>query len=451
MMKNTKKIFAFVLFVSIAMTLCPMVLAEQDIGFSAVDNFDSLELTDDVFNKYPNASLGQTSEVFGQSTNTQKGFNITEAEGPDGKVSKVLEITNRNGDYVILPFASSFIHKEGMVTQLSYDIRFTKLPGDNPTDKARTGTAFLRFGSNGFKNAGQDSILTAPGGASITMQKDFWYKMVGKVNTDGRLTVYLLDAKSGDILIEAETSKTFGADSEIDIKAAYLQATNTVLADGTKIYITCQIDNAEVIQYDPSTPPEISSASIENGETEVIRNKALTLNFNQGLAPDSYVTLTSEKGDEVNLNVSASAFGKLTISFNELLERKTEYTLSLAGVKNENNVAFEADDITFTTEDLHIWNEIEILSVSAGDATQISFTLSDIYGYPTFSGMVMAAAYEGGKMTGIDIVELDEASTESELTKSFNIGSISDQTEIQLMLLDKVYGPVPLASGTCAG
>ena len=61
--------------------------------------------------------------------------------------------------------------------------------------------------------------------------------------------------------------------------------------------------------------------------------------------------------------------------------------------------------------------------------------------------MVMAAAYTDGKMTGLDIVELTEVSTESEITRSFDIGSVSAGTEIQLMLLDNKYHPIPLASG----
>ena len=84
-----------------------------------------------------------------------------------------------------------------------------------------------------------------------------------------------------------------------------------------------------------------------------------------------------------------------------------------------------------------------------GDTTQISFRLSDIYSYPTFSGMVMAAAYEGEKMTGLDLLELNEVATECVLTKEFNIKSTAE-SEIQLMLLDKENGPVPLANGKFA-
>ncbi len=448
MIKYSKRILAFLMCLAVAMTFCPMVLAESESGFSVMDNFDSLEIADTAFAKYPNESLGQTSDVFIPSSNTQKGFKIVETEGADGNITNVLEVMNSNADYVNLPFSDSFVHQDGLVTQFSYDIKFTKVPGDHPASRQMTGTLFFKYGGNGFKNNGQDSVLTAPGNSSsITLEKNLWYTLIGKVGADGKLSTYLLDAKTGDALLETETSKRFTDGGAFGLTAISFQPNNGVLADNTKVYIACQIDNAKVVQYDPTMPPEIASASIENGETEVIRNKTLTFNFNQGLASDSYVTLTSENDDVIGCSVSASAFGKLTVSFDELLERKTTYTLSLAGVKNESNVAYEAESITFTTEDLHIWNDVEILSVSAEDTTQISFTLSDIYGYPTFSGMVMAAAYEGGKMTGLDLVELSDVSTESELTKSFNIGSISAGAEIQLMLLDKENGPIPLASG----
>ncbi|MBR5156854.1 MAG: Ig-like domain-containing protein [Clostridia bacterium] len=450
-MKYSKKVLAFVLCLAIATALCPMVCADETGAFSVVDNFDSLDITDTAFAKYPNGSLGQTSDVFIQDSKNQKGFKIVETEGVDGNTTKALEIANTNGDWVYLPFSDSFIHRDGLVTQFSYDVKFTKIPGDNPTPDARSATFFLYGGSNGFKNNGQTNVLTAPdNNSSITLEKNLWYTLVCKIGADGKLSTYLLNTQTGDAMLETATNKKFADGSAFGLNAIQFRANGATVADGTKVYITCQIDNAKVVQYDPAMPPEISSASIENGETEVIRNEKLTFNFNQGLAPDSYVTLTSENEDVIGCSVSASAFGKLTVSFDELLERNTTYTLSLSGVKNESNVACEAESIVFKTEDLHIWNDVEILSVSSGDTTQISFILSDIYSYPTFSGMVMAAAYEGGKMTGIDIVELANVLTESELTKSFDIGTVSSQTEIQLMLLDKEYGPLPLASGKTA-
>lgn len=447
-MKYSKKVLAFVLCLAIATLLCPMACADETSGFSVVDNFDSLDITATAFAKYPNESLGQTSDVFIQDSKNQKGFKIVETEDVAGNITKALEIANTNGDWIYLPFSDSFVHQDGLVTQFSYDIKFTKIPGDNPTPDVRNATFFLYGGSNGFKNNGQTSVLTAPDNVgSITLEKNLWYTLVCKIGADGKLSTYLLNTQTGDAMLETATTKRFADGSAFGFNAIQFRANGAVLADDTKVYITCQIDNAKVVQYDPTMPPVISSASIENGETEVIRNKTLTFNFNQGLAPDSYVTLTSENEDVIGCSVSASTFGKLTVSFNELLERNTTYTLSLAGVKNESGVAYGAENITFTTEDLHIWNDVEILSVSAGDTTQISFTLSDTYGYSKFTGMVMAAAYEGGKMTGLDIVELSDALTESELTKSFDIGSISAGTEIQLMLLDKEYRPIPLASG----
>ena len=352
-MRYAKKIAALIVCIIVLTSLCPLVFAESNSGISVSDNFDSLELTDAVFNKYPNASLGQTSTVFTQSSNTQKSFKIVEAEGVGGDISKVLEVANTDGDYVTLPFSNDIIHRAGIVTQVSYHIRFTKLPGDNPAPKDKVGTTFFSFGGDGFKNAGRDNNFKAPaGGNSITLQKDFWYKIVGKIDIDGKLTTYLLNAENEEILLEQVTSKTFADGSAFGFSALHLQPNASTLADGTKAYITCQIDNAEVIQYDPGTPPQLSVASIKHNDTNVIRNRALIFNFNQELSEDSDITLVSESGDEVNCSISVNAFGKLIVNFNELLERKTTYVLSLGEVKNTNGVACIEESITFTTEDL---------------------------------------------------------------------------------------------------
>lgn len=447
-MKCSKKILAFVLCLSVAISLCPMMCFAADGEGSYSDNFDTLDLESTAFNKYPNTSLGQTSEVFMQDSKSQKGFKIVETEGVDGKTTKALEISNTTGDWLYLPFSDSFVHTKGMVTQLSYDVKFTKLPSDNDKFAGRSANFMVYGGSNGFVNDGNSDDLAAPAGAGdITLEKEVWYKIVSRIGADGKLTSYLLNAKTGAVLLEAPTTKVFTDGAAFKPNAIQFRANGTVFDDGTKVYITCQIDNAKVVQYNSATPPAISSAPIQDGATDVIRNKALTFQFNQGLSKDSVVKITSTDDPDATCKTSADVFGNLTVSFPNMLKRKATYTLSFEGVKNENGVACTEESITFTAEDLHIWNDVEISSVSAGTTTEISFTLSDVYGYPDFTGIVMAAAYEDGKMIGLDIVELNAASTETKLTKSFDIGSVSAGTEIQLMLLDNIYYPVPLASG----
>lgn len=447
-MKCSKNILAFVLCFTVVITLCPMI-GSANGGFSVIDNFDTLEVTSSAFNKYPNSSLGQTSEVFMQDSRAERGYKIVETTGVDGNTTKALETFNTNGDYLYLPFLNTFVHKDGFVTQYSFDIKFTKLPGDNPAAYKLEYVNFFMFDhNNSFRNDGQTSELNTPGGQT-TIAKDVWYTFVGKINADGKLSMYMLDAATGEVLHEADTYKTFSDGGSFAVNAIRFQPHryDMILNDGTTVYVTCQIDNAKVVQYDADTPPAITSASVENGQNGVMRNEVLTFNFSQGLSEDSTVILTSDDDPDVKWKSTADAFGRLTVSFPEMLKRKTTYTLSFDGVINENDVPCTEESITFTTEDLHIWNDIEISSVASDDTTEISFIISDAYSYPEFSGMVMAAAYTDGKMTGLDIVELTGVSTESELTRSFDIGSVSAGTEIQLMLLDNKYHPIPLASG----
>ena len=123
-MKCSKNILAFVLCFAVAITLCPMI-GSANGGFSVIDNFDTLEVTSSAFNKYPNASLGQTSEVFMQDSRAERGYKIVETTGVDGNTTKALETFNTNGDYLYLPFLNTFVHKDGFVTQYSFDIKFT--------------------------------------------------------------------------------------------------------------------------------------------------------------------------------------------------------------------------------------------------------------------------------------------------------------------------------------
>ena len=215
-------------------------------------------------------------------------------------------------------------------------------------------------------------------------------------------------------------------------------------------YTVVQVDNAEIAIYNPSElPANLTMASIENGASEVSRNAEISFGFDQAVSGD----LILKKGDDtvegVTTDYSATR-EKITLNYGGMLDRNTTYTISFSEILNDGELPCEYPDVTFTTEALHIWNDIEIESTDAdGTKTEITFTLGDCYGYEVVSGGMVAMLYRDSKLIGMDMVVLDNKDITSAVTESFNLRQEPQTGDtVRLMLMDIEESFVPFAVGS---
>ena len=267
-----------------------------------------------------------------------------------------------------------------------------------------------------------------------------WYTSV--VIVDGyNATSYLFD-EDGTQLISA--TKTYA--STATKTGAQIARLDGYILGGTEMYL----DNIEKHVYYPSqTAPVLQKSNVVNGETEVARNSDFEFIFDQDVTGN--VVITDKDGKEVvGVTTTKTAYNKLkvTLADNILLERKQNYTISFAGVKNSKNLTCGSENIAFETEDLHIWDNITVGAVSQNeDKVDVTFTLNDTLGYKLFSGVIMAIRYENGIMKAISSIPLTNEAAGSMITKTFELGTLTENSKIKFMQLDLTNGPVVLATG----
>ena len=467
-MKKFKKTLVLLLSILMIVALCPTGLAAEENTLvinssgaiesygSATYDFEDLTVSDSLVGPFP--AKGTENPVFGTTDDNNAGadMKVVNAIDKNGNETKAMQLTNRTAWPAVSLAAKTITYSTSDIVEFSYDLCFDYLPDVANTHNA--GTAFRIGGRNAFSSSidvgawtsGAQPPVMVHAGTKGYLEEGKWYTVVQRVvshNGSGAVISYILDAQTEEVLITLNqasyNSGLLANGGSLVLYAVQMQR----FAAGETDLPTCLLDNAQLKVYPaPSGSPKVISVNITDGQTGVPRKTEFKLVFDQKITGSAVLTKADGTG-EVYLTTDVSeVFNTITLSYDGMLERNTQYKLSLSGIVNDDYDAC-TEDIIFTTEDLHIWNDIEISSVASGDTTEISFTISDDYNYPEFSGMVMAAAYTDGKMTGLDIVELTEVSTESELTRSFDIGSVSAGTEIQLMLLDNKYHPIPLASG----
>ena len=467
-MKKFKKTLVLLLSILMIVALCPTGLAAEENTLvinssgaiesygSATYDFEDLTVSDSLVGPFP--AKGTENPVFGTTDDNNAGadMKVVNAIDKNGNETKAMQLTNRTAWPAVSLAAKTITYSTSDIVEFSYDLCFDYLPDVANTHNA--GTAFRIGGRNAFSSSidvgawtsGAQPPVMVHAGTKGYLEEGKWYTVVQRVvshNGSGAVISYILDAQTEEVLITLNqasyNSGLLANGGSLVLYAVQMQR----FAAGETDLPTCLLDNAQLKVYPaPSGSPKVISGNITDGQTGVPRKTEFKLGFDQKITGSAVLTKADGTG-EVYLTTDVSeVFNTITLSYDGMLERNTQYKLSLSGIVNDDYDAC-TEDILFTPEDLHIWNDIEISSVASGDTTEISFTISDDYNYPEFSGMVMAAAYTDGKMTGLDIVELTGVSTESELTRSFDIGSVSAGTEIQLMLLDNKYHPIPLASG----
>lgn len=400
------------------------------------------------FSGYPNnADYTMTSDVF-RSIRDGNGFSFGERE----EGNQVLEIFNVNGD--VHHRTRSFMRAANQAVRFSYDIRFVSI------GTTITLNRYLQMVTN---NAGGFTLTASEGTAYVVPFNTYtdvstgfapeinkWYKVVAQVGTDGILTSYFIDADTGEILATSAGSSAFAAaNASVYFRGANFTGTknNNPNNETTKV----QMDNAELIIYNPSNYlPEMTTTSADGDALP--RNIKLTFGFD---LPVKLGTVALKQG-EITVN-GTNAFlsgmdNTLNLTYPGLLERGKEYTVSFDGFTSKDDTPISIGDVTFTTEDLHSWNDVLIDSVTVNSVdntkTDITFNLSEKYSYTVFSGSVLAALYRDGQMIGVDMLTLNNQNVTSAVTKSFTLGtSPAAGDKVMLIQVDTVGNILPLASG----
>ncbi|MBQ8588781.1 MAG: Ig-like domain-containing protein [Clostridia bacterium] len=436
-MKFLKKAGVFLL----ALSLIPSFSALAETSQSYVDNLNKYTTdTTMPWSGYGNATYA--SDVFVQ--NSGNGGFIDADGGPDGTAALKMTQKTDGNNVALKTRTADFGEAEQPVLTHCYDMKIMA----NAADANKN--IFLGGNANGqntmFKITTENDVwkLVDQKGvaSSYAYTLDRWYKVV-MVSSGNGSYAHIIDSETGELVI---SSVDTSAVNMKNFTALYVQPSS-----GTQLF-TVMLDNVILTMYDAANDaPEIVSASVETDSKNVPRNQELTFTFDQELDDSSIVNLTQKDGTPVDgAKTEKTGYNTLTVTYDGILEKGTEYVLSFEGVTN--GAIYSPDSaISFTTEKLHLWNDVEVSSAAANednaDLTDITFTIGDEYGYSVFTGSVMAAVYQDGKMIALDMQPLTNADT-GEITVSFDLGTLPTDAKIGLILLDVEDGPIPLSGGT---
>lgn len=441
-MKLLKKAGALLL----AVSLIPAFSVLAETSYTYTDNLN--KYTEDKtmpFSGYGNATYA--SDVFVQNSGNY-GF-IDADGGADGTAA--LQMTQRtDGNNVNLKTrVLDLSAAEKPIVLFCYDINIMQ-NADN-ADKSITLGGDLYGGSPMFKLTTENGVWKFADAQGVEASYEYtpgrWYKVV-LVTQGADTSAVIIDQTTGEVVISSE--KTYNS-NRTQFNAAYLQSYKP--ADGVTNTCVIMLDNVTLTMYDAANhAPEIVSATVEADDKNMPRNQELTFTFDQELSDNSTVTLAKKDGTPLTVTgvkTTKTLYNTLSVTYNGLLEKGTEYVLSFDGVTN-GKLTCPDSEISFTTEDLHLWNDITVSSAAANKdnaaLTDVTFTIGEKYGYPIFSGSVMAAVYQEGKMIEVDMQPLTDAKT-GEVTVSFELGTVPADAKIGIILLDVENGPIPLAGG----
>lgn len=416
------------------------------------------------FRRFPREDKGQYSDVFAHKNDDDtlvsdiELYRIIEENG-----NKILEMSHQKDDGTVysghlIAKSKSIPYSEGQIVQFSYDIRFTSF-----ATSVKQNDADLRYFCMLREDVGGFSLLETADGAEGSPNKlqnynesssvgflpevGKWYRAIAQVNADGSLTTTLLDTQNDLVLLTNTVADAYASGDKVQFTAIKLWGLKKAVSEGRT---TVQLDNAKLLYYMPGeVAPNVSKANVNSGEVEVKRNIDINFSFDQ---PVSGNLILKKDGETVEgtTTVPNAMRDKLTLNYSGLLERNSQYTVSFAGVVNDGGLSCEYSDVTFTTEDLHVWNDVSISTPSAdGTKTAITFTLDEEYGYEVVSGGMMAMLYRGNKLIGVDMAVLENQDITSAITKSFSLGCQPQTGDtLRLMLVDTAESLVPFAVGS---
>ncbi len=386
------------------------------------------------------------------------GGQIYATAGQDGKA--VLQLSTKMDGNAVSLHTKSLNYSAGHEVLLNAEF-CVKSFGDHPellvdSYRASLGSRvdfsamfiYISYCADGSAGPGVYFVRQDPGGGTkhvlAPCETDVWYSMMVLQTATGR-TIRL--AKPDGTVVFDETLSVAPKATE-NVMVARLAAFKASNAVTTKIDM--QFDNAVLSRIDPTNDiPSCVAASIDDQAKAVKRNQKLAFSFDQRV--NGTPVLLADGVPVGGTSVLQTGPCDIELCYDGLLNKNTTYTVQLSGVTNSAGRACDAADITFTTESLHLWNDIDVLNIAAGsgDNVIVDFSISDTYGYQSFSGAVLAAVYADGMMKAVDMVLLNNASTKDPITESFSLGGLPGEGEtLSLMLLDVDGAPIPLAVGT---
>lgn len=435
-----------------------MIVFGLFFGISASAELAGTPLTDD-FNRftadeprnqgregYPKNA--DESEVFKYDSTYSKNYgasSIKTGAGPDG--STALAVGGLGTDISLM--TKGMNTTGNTVYELSYDVKFSRkntmdICGNSMWNASKP---LFKFTSDGNIEASDDGSTYETAG---TYDANTWYNVT-----------IILDGTNKYGWISDGTNNVYSTVTETTSSAKQISVIHMGYAAAGSTLVT--IDNVKIASYDTTAnKPSCVVSSVEDTADEVQRNVSLNFEFDQAILPSvaigsqaaGAVTLQeTESSNPVTVTCTKTAYNKITVAYTGLLAKDTNYTVAFTGVTNGDLAC--TDTIAFTTEEMHVWNDVTISTVAANtdDATKtdITLTIADEYGYPTFEGMAMAVVYvpypdtELYTMTKADMVSANGATGARTLT--FALGTIPSNAKICVILLDTTYGPIPVASG----
>ncbi len=447
---------------TVACLICLTVLCASIIFPIRKVSAEEMRITEDFNDLTPDESAaysnlfstleGRNFNKIFQATTSASAHNlykIVSDTGADGQQSSMLEIACGAGDYFSLPGKHPL--SSGQIARFYYDINFKEWKDSNLEDSAVPNLQLAYGNACGMSVKGLDAgagdayfnKYKANPAVTYPMELDKWYTVVSEIrykdDTSWKMKTLILDSATGEVLFSGDEGTNWETMISISIGKTSAVGDVRFRMDNVTLYIGTAAD-----------APVVRKASVNNGDSETARNLPLVFDF--ALPVTGEVRLLN--GDEpVAGAVSRSVgYNRISISYNGLLSKNTSYRLSFADVKNSDGIACAQEDIVFTTEDLHLWKDIEVIEASAnGENTDIAFKMCDDFDYPVFSGAIVAAWYRDGVMLGIDLVKKDNFAVGTVITESFSLGGIPAAGDfVQLMQFDTTGSPVPLSCGMLA-
>ena len=410
-----------------------------ETALTLIDDFNTFTTTEGRLNGtigYPKNA--DESDVFAYDATYSKHYGastIKTGAGPDE--STALAVGGMGTDISLMTVSMDTTGP--MVYEFSYDIKFNRL-----NNISLAGNSLWSVSKPLFNLTSDGRIQATSNGSTYedagTYEANEWYKVI-VIRAGSKKYGYFVNSQ-GEAIYSSLSNDSASKSSKVS--AIYMKA-------GVAGNTTGTIDNAKIVSYNPAeNVPSLFSSSVTAGETDVQRNKALTFVFDQEIEEGSEINFIRADGAEITeitgISTEKTFYNTLVINYEGLLDRSTEYILAFGNVGNSELTCTD-EAFSFTTEDLHHWNDIEVSSASTNEElTDITFSIGDEYGYPIFNGSVMAVAYQDGKMLKADIRPLQNVPA-GELSMSFGLGSIPADAKIVLILLDIENGPIPLAGG----
>lgn len=278
-------------------------------------------------------------------------------------------------------------------------------------------------------------------------QRTNWLHLVVRQYSDGKREGTVYDLETGEALF-SETVGSYSVAASYNFDICRIDRCTNAGGESQQHYrkTTVAYDNILLRVYNPTTTaPLVRSNNIE--AEGVARNAVFDISFSQAVS-GNIVLKEKISGELVATTTTPLAADKLRLSWTGLLEKGTDYEISFENVTN-GTLPCTTAPITFKTEDLHLWNDVEISPVSAGSGNMsVTINISDELGYPYFTGSMLAAAYKDGSLVGVDMVVLTNEDTAQPITKTVNLGTIMQGATLDIILLDVDNGAIPLAMGT---